>query len=245
MVEVSGKQVFIIAVMMIATYTFTGIIYPDTVDNNYSQVLTSWNLNPEIVPFFMDFPTWIQIQFMMGYEQIVNDMNVKDSPYYNKHTVKYVTWNYQEDNTIFDKFEQSNFDGAGLEWWNSNWVQGMGVIEFIFGFGTTRANAIKEYYNHYAKQVREILGEQEDEPTDTEKNLLELLFEFLGSIISGFVNFLKILSFTGIPNAPLWLVGVLNCIFIPLWILLVIGLSPYVAKLLEAGAKLLDALIPF
>ena len=66
MVEVSGKQVFIIAVMMIATYTFTGIIYPDTVDNNYSQVLTSWNLNPEIVPFFMDFPTWIQIQFMQS-----------------------------------------------------------------------------------------------------------------------------------------------------------------------------------
>lgn len=240
----SGKALCVIAIMMIATYTFTGVIYPDEKDNEYSKILIGFNLSPEMTPLLMDFPTWIQIQYMMGYDKVVWGNNVEDYPYYHHITVRYVEWHYQEDNKIFEKFG-TNIN-SGLAWFNSDWMQETGVLEwFLGGLGaSSRGTFVLQGYNHYHADVTKILEEGE-KIKEGKKSLLDIIWDFVGSIVNGFVALMKILTFTNIPNAPLWLVGILNIVFIPMWIYLVVGIAPYVARLIEAGAKFLDALIPF
>lgn len=238
----SGKALFVLAIMMVATYTFTGIIYPESEDSEYSQILTQFNLSPDTIPLMMDFPMWIQIQYIMAHDKIMYDTDVSDNPYYDHETVRYVEWNYKEDNEIFERYGTSY--NSGLSWYNSDWVQTGGLFEFIFGFGISRAKAIENYYNYYVDKVTKVLEENE-QIDEGKKTLLGIIWDFIGSLVNGFINLMKLLTFTNIPNTPLWLVGILNIVFIPLWFVLVVGIAPYVAKLIEAGAKFLDALIPF
>lgn len=237
----SGKALFVLAIMMFATYTFTGVIYPEDADSEYSQILVGFNLSPETIPLLMDFPTWIQIQYMMGYSEIINGEDVSDYPYYARHTVRLVRWHYQEDNKIFEKFGTSY--NSGMAWYECDWMKGSGWVEW-FSAGGSRQHWANKDYKSYLRKVSKVLEENE-EIDEGKQTVLEIIWDFFGSLVSGFIALGKMLTFTNIPNTPIWMIGIMNCIFIPLWIVLVVGIAPYVAKLVEAGAKFLDALIPF
>jgi len=238
---ITGKMLFLVSIMMISTFTFTGIIYTETEEGRHAELLASFNLSPNEVPTIMDFPTWLQLQYIMAYNKIINGVNPENAPYYHIYTVRAVEWNYQEDDTIFDKYGIGV--NSGMAWYNSPWTKGVGWIELLGGVGTRQAWA-DGGYDSYIGRIQELL-EDEDILEQGEKNILELIWEFFASIGNGFISLVKILTFTNIPNAPIWLIPTLNIIFIPMWIVLVVGISPYASKLLEALAKVLDAITPF
>jgi hypothetical protein len=240
--EISPRLIGFISCLMIFTYVITGLIYPTlaTDYDRYGTTSLSWSDYDDIL--VMSFPQWIQVQYMYGYTEIIEGTtyNIDVELAYDFITVNYVHWNYDEDDEIFNKY--GTHENAGMLWYYSPWVQGFGLIEVLL-MGKSRAEVIKEHYRIYKEEVTEALDPTTVE--DVEKGIVDQMLEFFGSIVNGFLQFVRILSFTNIPNTPVWFVAIMNIFFIPMWIVLVIGIAPYVAKLMEALSKFLDSITPF
>ena len=232
-------MIFCIAIIMVATYTCNAIIFPEDTSNymdNYSQF--GGFSGKEI-----SFSVWLDMNFDLAYQHIFNGVQIDNRISYSAITYGYIKDNYQDSMIGWDKSHQGIFDtydyrteNAGFRWYNSEWVQETPFFSFEKLFGTTKAERIEDDYHVYLQNIG-----VEDKPQGSLIDTVLLLFVHLWN---GFTQFLRLLTFTNIPNMPLWVLGILNVFFIPMWIVMVIGISPYVTKMIDSISKFIDSIKP-
>jgi hypothetical protein len=141
---------------------------------------------------------------------------------------------------IFDTYDYKT-EGAGWRWYNSDWVQSKGVLEFLVGLFTqsdlTKASRINDDYHVYLQGIG-----VEDKP---EGNLMDTISILLTNVWEGFTQLVRLLTFTNIPNCPLWVTGMLNVFFIPMWIVLMVGIAPYTMKMIKTISSFIEAWKPW
>ena len=234
MIDIPARMILAVAFIMVVTYTVSGLVYADY-DNPYDQHFHNFPTSYLV----MDFPTWIQVQYLMAHARQVNGEDISEQPFFNLRTVQYIEDDYKDSMMGWDKSHNGIFDefgtraGAGLLWFNSDYPQGQGFMEWAFG--DTRAELIENEYDDYKLEVT---GEDKGD-------LIQAIAEFLGSVWNGFVQFVKVLSFTNIPNVPPFMYVILGIFFIPMWIILIVGLAPYVADFIRAIASFIDSIKPW
>lgn len=238
--------------MMVATYTCNAIVFPEDETDYMGESGHFLTFEPTL----WSFPEWLDLVFDCMYQEIYN--NAKPDTFIRRSSLRtrlYIAEHYDESINIWhpDKKEHGIFEefgytwesptekggwninpiGAGLRWYNSDWVQGQGVIEWLFG--ETRASKIEDEYTIYVQAYN---GEHSG-------SLIDTITLFLGNLWEGFTQLMKLLTFTNIPNCPMWIVGILNIFFIPMWIVLVIGIAPYVSNLIKAIASFIESFTPW
>ena len=251
MTFLTPKVLFIISLMMVATYTCNAIVFPD----DTSDYLNSYSDFHEIVGGDHTFNKWIDYNFDMAYRNIIMDNEISHFTAYSLITFMYIKENYLESINvwkpdmkkygIFEEFGytwenptggyDTNINGAGMQWFNSDWVQGQGALEWLFG--TTRGTRIEEDYHVYLQKVG-----VEDKP---EGNLIDTIQVLLTNLWEGFTQLIRLLTFTNIPNCPMWIIGLLNVFFIPMWIVLIIGIVPYVSDMIKTIASFIESFTPW
>lgn len=232
-------MIFIIGIIMIGTYTCNAIIFPeDTTDymNSYDRF---GNLKHQEVSLIV----WLDLNFELAYQHIFNNVQINNRIVYSVLTYNYINEHYKESmsgwNTlpqgIFDTYGVHISEGAGWRWYNSDWVQGQGLFEWIFG--ETRADRINNDYHKYLQDIG-----VEEKP---QGNLIDTITELLANVWEGFTQLLRLLTFTNVPNMPIWVMGILAIFFIPMWIVLIIGITPYVIKIIEAISSFVESWTPW
>ena len=223
---------------MVATYTCSAIIFPeDTTD-----YLGNYDRFGGVQGAEVTFSVWLDLNFELAYQHIFNGVQINTRRVYSVLTYNYINDHYKESvsgwNTlsqgIFDKYDH-NSEGAGWRWYNSDWVKGQGLFEFIFG--ETRAERIENEYHVYLQNIG-----VEDKP---QGNIIDTISEFLTNVWEGFTQLARLLTFTNIPNMPLWVIGILNVFFIPMWIVLIIGIAPYVIEIIKAISSFIESWTPW
>lgn len=224
---------------MIATYTCSAIIFPDdTTDylNNYDRF---GGREGESVSFM----AWLDLNFELAYQHIFNGVQIDNREVYSVLTYNYINDHYKESlggwnqlpQGIFDTYGVHESEGAGWRWFNSDWVQGQGFFEWLFG--ETRSERIDNEYHKYLQDMG-----VEDKP---QGNLIDTITELLSNVWEGFTQLMRLLTFTNIPNLPLWVIGIFNIVFIPMWIVLVVGITPYVIDIIHAISSFIDSFTPW
>lgn len=234
---------------MVATYTCNAIVFPDD-NTDYLNNYTKFN---EFCGIDWSFSDWLDFNMDYAYQRIFYDGDVTNRPSYSQLTYNYIKENYDDSMMGWDKsgygvFEDCGYtypaigggwninpDGSGMKWYNSDWVQGQGVLEWLFS--TTRAKRIEEDYHLYLQKIG-----AEDKP---EGNLLDTITTLLSNLWDGFTQLVRLLTFTNIPNCPAWIVGLLNIFFIPMWIVLIIGIVPYVNDMIKTIASFIESFTPW
>ena len=234
-------MIFIISIIMVSTYSCNAIIFPDdTTDylgkyDNFGGITgTDWS-----------FSVWLDINFNLAYQKIINGVSIDTINTYSAITYSYIKQHYDDSMMGWDKSHQGIFDtydyrteGAGWRWWNSDWVQSKGLLEIItFWDDSTKAERIKDDYHTYRQNIG-----AEDKP---EGNLIDTISTLLIEVWQGFTQLVRLLTFTNIPNMPIWVLGILNVFFIPMWIVLSIGIAPYVIKMIEAISSFIESWTPW
>jgi hypothetical protein len=223
---------------MVATYTCNAIIFPeDSTDymDNYDQFggITGKELS---------FNVWLDLNFDLAYQHIFNGVQIDNRISYSAITYTYIKQNYDDSMMGWDKSHQGIFDtfnyqteNAGWRWYNSDWVQSQGFLEIIWG--VTKTERINNDYHKYLQNIG-----VEDMPKG---NLIDTITLLLTNVWQGFTQFVRLLSFTNIPNMPLWVVGLLNVFFIPMWIVLIIGIAPFVMEMIKTISSIIEPWIPW
>lgn len=223
---------------MVATYTCSAIIFPeDTTD-----YLTSYNRFGNLQNQEVSFMVWLDFNFDLAYQHIFNDIQIDNRVVYSVLTYNYINDNYKESSTgwsgtdlgIFETYI-INPEGAGWNWYNTDWVQGQGFFEWFFG--ETRAERINNDYHVYLQDIG-----VEEKP---QGNLIDTISELLANVWEGFTQLMRLLTFTNVPNIPMWVLGLLNVFFIPMWIVLVVGIAPYVIKIIHAISSFIESWTPW
>ena len=226
--------------MMIATYSCNAVIFPEDSTNymdNYDKfggiTGTDWS-----------FDVWLDINFDHAYQKIFNGVDFSKSTVYSVITMTYINQHYTDSMLGWDKSHQGIFDtydytteGAGKRWYNSDWVQVTPFFSLEHLFGTSKAQRINEDYHKYLQDIG-----VEDRP---EGNLFETIGVLLTNVWQGFTQLVRLLTFTNIPNMPLWVLGILNVFFIPMWIVLIIGIAPYVMTMIKTLSSIVEPWIPW
>jgi len=248
--ELTPKVLFVIAFIMVSTYSCNAIIFPED-SNDYLNNYSNFNLIAETEASFQQ---WLDYNLDFAFRHLFYDDDVHQVSY-NLRTYQYIEEHYLDSITGWNKgkntygiFEtygytwqipdgswNTNPSGSGWKWYNSEWVQGQGVPEYVFR--TTRAKLIEKEYHFYLQDIG-----AEDKP---EGNIIDTIRTLLGNLWDGFTQLLRLLTFTNIPNMPIWIVGILNIFFIPMWIVLIIGITPYVSNLIKALASFIESFKPW
>jgi len=223
---------------MIATYTCSAIIFPeDTTD-----YLSNYDRFGGMQGAEVTFSVWLDMNFDLAYQHIFNGIEISNRRVFSSATYWYIYENYKESSSGWLAPERGMFDtyvagteGAGWRWYNGDWVQGQGIWEWVFG--TTRASNIKDEYHVYLQNIG-----VEEKP---QGSLIDTVTEFLTNVWEGFTQLMRLLTFTNIPNMPLWVLGLLNIFFIPMWIVLIIGIAPYVLKIIHAISAFIESWTPW
>lgn len=230
---------------MIATYTCSAIIFPED-DSDY---LGSYDRFGGVQGQEVTFSVWLDMNFDLAYQHIFNGLEINTRRVYSVLTYNYINDHYKESSTgwsgtalgIFETYGYITEDGAvgiegaGWKWYNSDWVQGQGFFEFLFR--ETRADRINNEYHVYLQNIG-----VEDKP---QGNLIDTISTLLTNVWEGFTQFMRLLTFTNIPNMPLWVLGLLNIFFIPMWIVLVIGIAPYVMEIIKTISAFIESWTPW
>lgn len=238
-IELTPALIFTIGIIMIATYTCSAIIFPD----DPTDYMDSYDRYGGQIYEEISFMEWLDAQFIsLAYQHIINDVPISDRMLYNARTYNYINDHYKESVAGWGKTPEGIFDtydvhtqGAGWRWYSSKWVQSAGFFELIFG--ETRADKIEDEYHIYLQNIG-----VENKP---EGNLIDTISELLGNVWQGFTQLLRLLTFTNIPNMPLWVIGLLNIFFIPMWIVLIVGITPYVIEIIKAISSFIDSWTPW
>lgn len=224
----------IVAFIMIFTYTAVAIIYPEDGDIEYGTYsygsLRTQNIS---------FDKWIDYQFACAWNILVrNDVKCKEQGMWNLATYLYIKEDYDwsvvgfgdQGDGIFDEFQIVELGGigCGIAWYNSDFTSGQGFLEWLFG--TTPGEKIKDEYNDW-------MGTSTNDP----QGFWDAIVQFFGALGNGFIQLSRLLTFSTIPHIPLFMHVILNIFFIPMWIILVIGIAPVVAHFISA----LGGVIPF
>lgn len=238
--ELTPRILFIIAIIMVGTYTCNTIIFPEDTSNymdNYSQF--GGFSGKEIT-----FSVWLDLNFDLAYQHIFNGVQIDNRISYSAITYTYIKANYQDSMIGWDKSHQGIFDtfdyrteNAGYRWYNSEWVQETPFFSMETLFGTTKADRIEDDYHVYLQNIG-----VEEKP---QGNLIDTISTLLTEVWNGFTQLLRLLTFTNIPNMPLWVLTILNVFFIPMWIVLAIGIAPYVIKIIEAISSFIESWTPW
>lgn len=247
--ELTPKVLFVIALMMVATYSCNAIIFPE--DN--TDYLNDYDKFGSIAGTEYSLQGWIDMNFELAYLHIFEDIKIDNRLVYSLRTFQYIEDDYKQSMWGWDKsgygiFEtygyiyknptggwDTNPSGAGWKWLNGEYAQGQGIPEYFMG--KTRAELIKEEYHAYMQDIG-----AEEKP---EGNLIDTISEFLGNLWDGFTQLMRLLTFTNIPNCPSWIVGILNIFFIPMWIVLIIGIAPYVSEMIKTISSFIESFTPW
>lgn len=249
--DLTPRVLFVIAFMMVSTYTCNAIVFPeDTTD-----YLNNQGGYRSFEPTLWSFPEWLDFVFDIMYQELLND--VTPDTYIRRSSIvtrEYIAESYRDSitgwgswdrnkNGIFEEYGyiwqtptgswNTNPINAGVRWYNSEWVQGQGFLEWAFG--ETRASRIEDEYTIYVQAYN---GEHSG-------SLIDTITLFLGNLWDGFAQLIKLLTFTNIPNCPMWIVGLLNVFFIPMWIVLIVGIAPYVSDLIKAISSFIESFTPW
>lgn len=223
---------------MIATYTCSAIIFPE----DSFDYLGNYDRFGGVQGAEVTFSVWLDLNFELAYQHIFNGVQIDNRRVYSILTYNYINDHYKESSTgwigselgIFDTYIH-NSEGAGWRWYNSEWVQGQGFFEWILG--ETRAERINNDYHVYLQNIG-----VEDKP---QGGLIDTITTLLTNVWEGFTQLLRLLTFTNIPNMPLWVLGLLNVFFIPMWIVLIIGIAPYVIEIIKAISSFIESWTPW
>lgn len=223
---------------MVATYTCSAIIFPED-DSDY---INRYDRFSGVQHQEVTFSLWLDINFHLAYQHIFHGIDIDQGIFYSVRTYNYINDHYKESvsgwNTlpegIFDIYDL-NTDGSGWRWYNSDWVQGQGFFEWIFW--ETRADKIEDDYHVYLQDIG-----VEEKP---QGNIIDTITDLLVNMWEGFTQLLRLLTFTNIPNMPLWVLGILNIFFIPMWIVLIIGIAPYVMNIIKTISSFIESWTPW
>lgn len=222
----------VVAFIMIFTYTAVAIIYPEdepwTEQHGYGYTRSQ----------DISFNEWLDYQFACAWNILVrDDNNCESQPMWSVVMFNYVKEDYQNSvigwgytgEGIFDEFQivERGGRGCGLSWFNSDFPNGQGLLEWLFG--TTPAERIREDYDDW-------MGIEDDEA-----GFWDAVMQFFGALGGGFIQLIRLLTFSTIPHIPTYMYVILNIFFIPMWIILMMGIAPVVAKFIEA----IGNVIPF
>jgi len=222
---------------MVATYTCNAVIFPEDSTDYLGNYDRYYGMGGEVT-----FSVWIDMNFDLAYQHIFDGLEISNRRVFSSVTYWYIFENYKESRSGWLAPEKGMFDtygagteGAGWRWYNGDWAQGQGIWEMIGG--VTRADNIEDEYHVYLQNIG-----VEDKPKG---NLIDTISEFLTNIWEGFTQLIRLLTFTNIPNMPLWVLGILNIFFIPMWIVLIVGIAPYVMDIIRTISGFIEAWKPW
>lgn len=234
-------MILIIAIIMTATYTCNAIIYPDDTTN----YLSNYDQFGGIQGKEISFQVWLDLNFYNAYLHIFNGVEIKNKVSFSLVTYEYIDSHYKDSMSgwgeklpqgIFDEFEH-NKENAGWRWYNSDWVQTTPFLSLENLLGTTKTERITDDYHKYLQDIG-----VEEKP---QGNLLDTITLLLTNVWEGFTQLVRLLTFTNIPNLPLWVLGLLNVFFIPMWIVLIIGIAPFVMDIIKTISSIIEPWIPW
>ncbi len=237
-IDLTPTLIFCIGIIMIATYSCSAIIFPeDTTD-----YLDSYDRFGGVQGAEVTFSVWLDLNFDLAYQHIFNGIQIDNRRVYSVLTYNYINDHYKDSMMGWDKSHLGIFEtydyttgGAGWRWYNSDWVKGQGFFEWAFG--ETRADRINNEYHKYLQDIG-----VEEKP---QGNLIDTITELLANVWDGFTQLLRLLTFTNIPNMPVWVLGILAIFFIPMWIVLIVGITPYVVEIIKAISSFIESWTPW
>lgn len=210
------KLLGIVAFIMIFTYTATGILYVD-----YDSDIIVDNIAYDDSD--TSYSGWLEIQWNYAQKQFLLGENVENELFYDFTTVTFI---YNDWINNADLFEIYN---SGIDWyWHTNYLD---------SFNNWKRNSINDHYHQYLNDIGY-------EPPEGSKSMLDMIADFFGAIPDAIAKIYNIISFS-IPKIPVQTRVILNIFFVPMWIILTIGIAPLVIDALKAIASFADAIIPF
>lgn len=226
--DVPIKIYGVVALIMFFTYFAVGITSAD----EYINPMDSARYGENTTVYMGSFESWLDLQFGYAYNLLVNyESEVFEEPFYDELTFYDIQYDYQgsayDESDIFEQFGHSS--GSGIAWFTSPYVQEASDIWYWL-FGGSEAGNIKARYDEAVMSLQE-----------KETPWWESVATFFGSLVSGFGELINLLTFTGIPGMPDFMANILRIIFVPMWVILVIGIAPVVADFIRA----IGNLIPF
>lgn len=216
------KFIGIIAFIMVFTYTATGLLYDDYNNEGYSS---DYIYSGE----HMSFAEWLNLQWSYTYRVRVlgeNYYEILDEPFANSHTIDWIYVDYGFHNDLFEMYS-SGFD----------WFEHTDLLDDVIGL---KRESIRDDYQDYLNSI----GFVENDNVTQHKGMIESIGDFFGAIPSAVGKIYDVMSFN-IPKMPSDLRIVLNLVFIPMWIILTIGIAPLIIKAIQAVATFVDAIVPF
>lgn len=233
--EGASPKVFLcLLLFMVITYTSVNILYPED-DTEYMQ--SNYNYSSYNFTAF-SLAQWMDSQWILSYEIIVNG-NTENLhvPILSHYVYKQIYADYKSTMitsssdyplSIFSEF--GVWEGAGYQWYLSDFCQ-----QKDWGGATTKRDNIREEYLNYKNSI----------DGNEESNMLDAVFEFFGVIGQGFIQMMKVMTFTNIPHFPPAMTFILNIFFMPMWGYIAISIAPYVSDFMKAIGQLIDAIVPF
>lgn len=229
-----------VALLMVVTYTSVGILYPDDGTDYLGSYQSSYEMY-NMTAF--TYAQWMDTQWILSYEVIVKGGTGNyEAPIFNFLVHDFIKRDYGISKMLYqrgaseykDIFEEFGVEaGSGYIWTLSDYPQGQDWEEIAMG--CTRDWRIHNEYMCYKNTV----------DGNDQSNMLDAVFEFFGTILDSFAQMIRVMTFTNIPHMPPAVTIILNCLFIPLWIVMAIAIAPYAVDFIKAIASLIDAIVPF
>jgi len=215
------KFIGIIAFIMVFTYTATGLLYEDYSNDAYSS---DYILSGDV----MSFEDWLDLQWSYAYRILVlgEEYNtILQEPFADSHVIGWIYADYGFHPDLFEIYF------SGFDWFEHTDL----LDQFPFDL---KRESIRDDYQNYL----DLVGF--DDNGNSDSSMVDIISNFFLAIPSSIEKIYDVMSFN-IPKIPSDLRLVLNIIFIPLWIILTIGIAPLIIKALQAVATFVDAVIPF
>lgn len=218
--NISLKLFGAVAFIMIFTYTATAIIYDDySYIDSYEDIDSTYMQNDVI----LTFEQWLNKQYDYAYNihfGTISSMNYYSNIDYDDDVVSLML--------IYVEF---NIYNNGYDWFlHSPIIDDIVIQTFPF----TIENICNSHYEDYLDSF--------DVDSD-DMGMIDSIMAFLGSIPESFNTFLDIMTFN-IPNINGNVRMILNIFMIPLWLIMIIGIAPFVISAIEAIGRVLDAMTP-
>lgn len=246
MLEISYKLMAIIAFILIFTTFSVEILY----DGSASATLFPGQFVADKADFKISFDTFLQFNWEIAYERLEDgDPN---GPAYQS-----MGWAMHQDvqhhirqarnvnNDLFDEYS------GGPDWFqNDPYLRQGGLV--IGALATQPAAVIENAYEHYLRlhslTIDNTTGLSTIRPI--EKNWLDEVIDSALMIPEGIASMIDVATFNfkdkyGNEQIPNDVRAILAVIMAPLWIIMFIGILPYIIAAVDAFAKVLDAIIPF
>ena len=247
-------KIFGIALFLMIIISFSTIMfYPEdvTAQEQYDNYVQQNYLNEDAI---LDFIDWINTQFIMSKNMIINDYSQLEAESEFKNNVPLSDkvhgrltldynygiknsggWGYwKEKYLVFEIFD------SGYSWWENS--PSLRERHWFGLFGTNMKEDIKNIeYIDYLKEYGYDIDENGD-LYEYEKNILDYALSFLGSLGGAFTSLLDVLTFNFHPDgAPPMFGNIVSIFLYPMVAIITVGIGLVAAKFISA----IGNLIPF